>query len=812
MDTLLQDLRYAARTLFKSPGFTLVAVLTLALGIGAITTMFSVVNGVLLEPLAYQQPDRLVTVVFNDGPSRVGSRTQYSFPDFRDLRDQSHSLAQVAAFRYWLFNLSGQGGPEAVMGVYAGDSVFSTLRIHPMIGAVLSPGADDGKVREALLSYALWRRRYGSDPSVVGTTVDVDGAPTTIVGVLPQGFRFPELLPADTPLPSREPDIYLPVGLEKQGMNDRGNQNYWLLGRLAPGVTMAQAAAELDAFARHHAETYPNTDANITMIPRALREQVVGDASRPLVILLGAVGFVLLIACANVGGLLLARAAGREREIAVRTAMGASSLRLARQLLTESLLLSVMGGALGVVLAIWGVQGLRSFAPASLPRLADVSLDGRVLVFTLVTSLLSGFFFGLWPILRRDRRTNESLREGGRHAWTKERRRLRAGIVIGEVALSIVLLTGAGLLLRSFVRLSGVNPGFDGKGVVTMFSLIPPARYPTQQSWADYERTVVQRIRALPGVVEVGAINSLPLSNIGDNTSVEVIDHPAKTMGDMPQTGYRIIAGDYFAALKIPIVKGRGFTLADSAGAPQVVVLNESAARQWYPGENPIGRKLRLMNGDTTAKTIVGILGDTHAEALDVAAKPEVSYPYQQGAEPLITLVVRAAGDPHLLVPAIKGELAAIDPQLAYYAVRTMDDLLSASLEQRRFDMELLAGFAAAAMLLAGLGLYGVIAYSVAQRTQEIGVRMALGAERGSVLGLVIRDGLGLTAAGLGVGLVVAAMISRVLRSQLYGVGTLDPVAYAGVVVVFALVALAASYLPARRAAGVDPIIALRTE
>ncbi|HYK09226.1 MAG TPA: ABC transporter permease [Gemmatimonadales bacterium] len=812
MDTLLQDLRYAARTLIKSPGFTIVAVLTLGLGIGAITTMFSVVNGVLLEPLAYQQADRLVNIAFKGEPSRVGSRTSYSFPDFRDLREQSRSFAQLGAFRYWLFNLSGQSGPEAVLGVYAGDSVFTALRVHPMLGAVLTPGADAGLTREALLSYGLWHRRYASDPSIVGTTVDVDGKPTVVVGVLPQGFRFPELMPANTPLPSREPDIYLPVGLERQGMENRGDQNYWILGRLASGVTLAQASAELDAFARRHAETFPNTDANLSMLPRALKEQVIGDASRPLVILLGAVGFVLLIACANVGGLLLARAAGREREIAVRTAMGASSFRLARQLLTESLLLSVMGGLLGVVLAIWGVQGLRSFAPATLPRLADVSLDGRVLVFTLVTSLVSGFFFGLWPILRRDRRTNEALREGGRHAWTRERRRLRAGIVIGEVALSIVLLTGAGLLLRSFVRLSGVNPGFDGKGVITMFSLIPPARYPTQQSWADYERTVVSRIQSLPGVMQAGAINTLPLSNIGDNTSVDVIDHPAKSMGDMPNAGYRIIAGDYFAALKIPIVKGRGFTLGDSAGAPQVVVINESAAREWYPGENPVGRKLRLMNGDTTAKTIVGVLGDTHAEALDVAAAPEVSYPYQQGAEPLITLVVRAAGDPHLLVPAIKRELAAVDPQTAYYAVRTMDDLLGASLAQRRFDLELLAGFATAAMLLAGLGLYGVIAYSVGQRTQEIGVRMALGAERSSVLGLVIKDGLGLTAAGLGVGLVVAAMLSRVLRSQLYGVGTLDPVAYLGVVAVFALVALAASYIPARRAAGVDPIIALRTE
>ncbi|HWZ29345.1 MAG TPA: ABC transporter permease [Gemmatimonadales bacterium] len=812
METLLQDLRYAARTLVKSPGFTLVAVLTLGLGIGAITTMFSVVNGVLLEPLAYQQADRLVDIGSTMRSSGFGGN-QYSFPDFQDLRANTRSFAQVGAFRYWLFNLSGQEAPEAVLGVFAGDDVIEALRVRPAYGASFTRGADNkGHPREALLSFGLWKRRYGSDPAVVGTSILVDGAPATVVGVLPRGFRFPELMPANTPLPSREPDVYMPVGTEAQGHDDRGNDNYWVIGRLASGVTLAQAESELDAFARHQASAFPNSDANLSMVPRPLKEQVIGDASRPLVILLGAVGFVLLIACANVGGLLLARAAGREREIAVRTALGASSTRLARQLLTESILLSLMGGVLGAVIATWGLQGLRTFAPASLPRVADVTLDGRVLAFTLATSLLSGLFFGLWPVLRRDRRSNEALREGGRHTWTKERRRLRAGIVIGEVALSIVLLTGAGLLLRSFARLAAVNPGFDGKGVITMFSLIPPARYPTPESWAGYERTALARLRDLPGVVQVGAINTLPLSNIGDNTSVDIIDHPAKSMGDMPQVGYRIIAGDYFSALRIPVVMGRSFTLGDSAGAPPVAVINQSAARRFYPGENPLGRKLHLMNGDSAAKTIVGVMGDTHGEALDVAAAPEVSYPYQQGPEPIITLVIRANGDPHGVVPAIKRELTAVDPQLAYYAVRTMDDLLSASLEQRRFDLELLAGFATAAMLLAGLGLYGVIAYSVTQRTQEIGVRMALGAERRAVLGLVIGDGLRLTAAGLGAGLIAAALLSRVLRSQLYGVGTLDPLAYAGVVAVFALVAFAASYIPARRAAGVDPIVALRTE
>ncbi|HTY05936.1 MAG TPA: ABC transporter permease [Gemmatimonadales bacterium] len=813
METLLQDIRYAARTLLKSPGFTVVAVLTLGLGIGAITTMFSVVNGVLLKPLAYQQPERLVQVAATARGVGAGGE-QLSFPNFRDLRAGTRSFSQLGAFRYWLFNLSGQDGAEAVLGVYAGDGVFTALRVRPALGALLSPGADAPGPREALLSYGLWMRRYGGDPSLIGTSITVDGAPATVVGVLPRAFRFPELVPANTPLPSREPDIYMPVGVEPQiGDHDsRGSNNYWVIGRLAPGVTVTQSTTEVEAVAAHLKAAYPDNSGNLGLRTYGLKDQVIGEASRPLVILLGAVGLVLLIACANVGGLLLARAAGREREIAVRTALGASASRLARQMLTESVLLSVSGGLLGIALAAWGVQGLRAFAPSTLPRLADVNLDLRVLAFTILTSLVSGLFFGLWPILRRDRRTNEALREGGRHSWSRERRRVRTAIVVGEVALSIVLLTGAGLLLHSFTRLAAVNPGFEGKNVLTMFSLIPPARYPTPASWAAYERTVLDGLNTLPGVVEVGAVNTLPLSNLGNTTTVDIIDHPPKDMADMPLVGYRSIGGGYFAALKIPVVRGRAFGPQDTAGAPPVVVINETAARQFYPGENPLGRKIHLSNGDTVAQTIVGVIGDTHGEALDVAPVPEVSFPYQQGPQPLITLVIRTAGDPYGLAPAIRHELAAIDPQLPFYAVRTMDDLLVASLAQRRFDLELLAGFAGAALLLAALGLYGVIAYSVAQRTQEIGVRMALGAARRTVVGLVIRDGLWLTGAGLGIGLVFAALVSRVLQSQLYGVGTLDPVAYASVTLVFVAVALAASYIPARRAAGVDPIVALRTE
>jgi putative ABC transport system permease protein len=425
---------------------------------------------------------------------------------------------------------------------------------------------------------------------------------------------------------------------------------------------------------------------------------------------------------------------------------------------------------------------------------------------------VSGLLFGLWPVLRRHDPTAGALREGGRHSWSVQRRRLRAGIVIAEVALSIVLLTGAGLLLRSFARLAAVDPGFDGTNVITMFGLLPPAHYPTESSLGIYQRQILARLGAIPGVTAAGSVNTLPLSNIGNHTAVEILDHPATSMADLPTVGNRSIGGDYFHALRISIVQGRGFNAGDTTGAPRVAIINETAARRFYPGENPIGRRLRLTNADTAVKTIVGVAHDTHGEALDIGAEPEISYPAQQSPELILTLVIRTQGDPHALLPTIRHELAAVDPQQPYYAVRTMDELLAASLAQRRFDLVLLAAFAAAALLLAAVGLYGVIAYSVSQRTQEIGIRMALGAGRRLVLGLVLRDGMALTAAGVAIGLVAAAALSRVLQSQLYAVGTLDPVAYGAVVLIFAAVAALASYIPARRAAGVDPIVALRTE
>lgn len=809
MDTLLQDIRYAIRTLVKAPAYALVAVITLGLGIGAITTIFSVVNAVLLEPLAYQQADRLVAVVATDH-DRPTEENQVSFPNFRDIRSQSRSFSQLAAFRYWLFNLSGDPGPEAILGVYAGDSLFQALRVRPHLGNILSPGADGPvREREALLSFGLWSRRYGSDPHVIGSKVIVDGFPTTVAGVLPRGYRFPELVPANVPLPSREPDIYLALGNFTADRESRGDQNYTLIGRLAPGVDLPAAKAEITTIAARLVAAFPDYNAHLGLGVRPLKDQVIGEATRPLVVLLGAVAFVLLIACANVGGLQIARAAGRERELAVRTALGAAPFRIARQLLTESVVLSLAGGALGFGLAAWGARVLRIVAPNTLPRLEEVSLNGHVLLFTLGTAIVSGILFGLWPVLRRDK-SFDALREGGRHSWSKQRRRLRAGIVIAEVALSIVLLTGAGLLLRSFAKLQAVNPGFDGTNVVTMFGLLPPSHFSTSRSIATYERRVLARLSTLPGVMAVGTVNTLPLSKLGNNTSVEILDHPVSP-ADQPVVGNRSVGGDYFAALRIPLVRGRPFAAGDTAGAANVAILNETASKRFYPGEDPIGRRIRLGN-ESAVRTIVGIIHDTHAEGLDVVPSAEISYPADQSTDQSLTLVIRAQGDPHPLFPAIRHELVAIDPQQSFWAVRTMDELLGASLAQRRFDLLLLAGFAATALLLAAIGLYGLIAYSVAQRTQEIGIRMALGAGRPLVLGLVLREGMALTGAGIAIGIVASAMLSRVLQSQLYDVGTLDPLAYSSVVLVFAGVAALASYLPARRAASVDPVEALRTE
>ena len=809
---MIDALRLAFRSLRRRPGLTVAATLTIALGIGATTTIYSVVQASLLEPLPYKRPAELAQLV----PVQNGEAgLQLSFPDFRDIRDASRAFAKMAPFRYYLFNLSGGGTPESVLGVYAGVDLFPLLGVEPALGRQFLPGGDEpGRPPEALLTDQLWRRRYGADAALVGRTVVIDGRPVTVAGVLPAGFRLGELTPTDAPLPSREPDLYLAIGAEADSHANRRNDNYWVLGRLAPGVTLAQANADIGLIAGRLAQQYPDDDAKLEVRALGLKSQIVGESRRPLLVLLGAVGLLLLIACANVAGLLATRAADRQRETALRSALGASSWRLAGQAVSESLVLALLGGIGGVLLAAWSIPAFRAAAPNTLPRLSDVALDGRVLAAAFGLTLLTALLAGLPTALNRGPLAlAEVLKDGGRGSGGLSHRRLRRILTSAQIALSLVLLSGAGLLFRSLLRINAVEAGFDTSRVLTMMTILPQSSYPDASSWRRFGERSVAAIRSLPGVVSVGGVNTLPLSNLGSNTSFEVVGAPPVAPADMPSMPYRTIAGDYFGALRIPLTAGRGFAPGDSASAPPVALINGTLARRYFPGANPVGRLIHLGDdGDGVNRTVIGVLGDTRENGLDAPAVAEVYFPFIQGPEPVLSLAIRTSGDPRASLPAVRQALAGVDPAIGFFAVRTMDELLAGTLARRRFNMELLAGFALAALLVSAVGLYGVIAYSASQRNREIGIRIALGAPGRSVVWLFLREGLTLAGTGAAIGLAAALALSRVLASQLYGVGAADPVAFLGVAGVLGAVAFLAIYLPARRATRVDPVVALRSD
>jgi putative ABC transport system permease protein len=807
MAILIQDIRYALRGLRSHPLFTVIAVLTLGLGIGANTAIFSVLDAVVLQPLPYAQPDRLISVTRD-----AGRGEQLSFPDLRDVRSGAKTVREVASFRYWLFNLSGPDHPQSLLGIYVGDSIFDALQVHPALGRLFRDDVEStSAAREVVISYALWQRRFAADRAVIGSSAVIDGQPTVIIGVLPHDFRFPDLVPASTPLPSREPDVYIPVGLESYNDLDvRGNDNYWAIARLRTGATLNASVADFGRMAATLAHDHPDYDKGIALFPVPLQTQVIGPAARPIGILFGAVVLVLLIACANVGGLLLARAVERRREVGIRKALGASLARLARQLLTESIVLALAGGALGVGIAAWGVALVRAMAPANVPRIDQVTLNPAVLLFALIGSLCAGVLFGLAPVLLQRRDPLASvLREGGR-TGSAASRRWRAVLVAAELALAMVLLSGAGLLLRSFARLSRVDPGFDTTNLMTMFTLLPPGRYADAPHIVAYERHALAALNHLPGVVGAVTTNTLPLSNIGSNTDVDVVGHLAATPADRHEEAYRLLGGRYFHVLGIPIVSGRDFAVADSAGAPPVVIINQAAAKQLFPGEDPLGHQLIVYTGNATPRTIVGVSRDVRGVALDSVATSEVSLPVEQNPELILSLAIRTRGDPHLELPAIRHALSGIDPDQAYYAERSMDDLLSASLAVRRFDLQLVGAFAALALILAAVGLYGVIAFSVTQQRREFGIRAALGAERAEITRMVLLEGARLAAIGAVVGLIVTVLMSRLLQGLLYQVPVADPLTLVAVTAFLAAVVLIACYLPARRASRVDPVTVMR--
>jgi putative ABC transport system permease protein len=802
MTNLLQDLRFAVRMMRKRPGFTAVVVLTLALGIGANTAIFSVVNAVLLKSLPYRNADRLVWVA---GNIRGGtSRASVSPPDYLDYRAQNTVFEEFATSTSVPFpvNLTGAGEPERLTGSLVTANYFRAFGVEPALGRVFD--AEEERAAPApvaVLSDGFWKRRLGGDPSVVGKTLTLDGKAVTVVGVAPPSFQYP----AGT-------ELWLPLDFDQPDMKIRPAHFLRPIGLLKPGVTIEQARAETDLIAGRLEEQYPDSNKgwSLTLVP--LQEQVVGGVRTSLWVLLGAVGFVLLIACANVSNLTLARAAGRHRELALRTALGASRWRVVRQQLTESLLLGVAGGGLGLLLAVWGVDALTALGAGDIPRTREIGVDGRVLAFTAALSVLTGLAFGLLPALRASRpNLNEVLKDAGRGTSGPRRGRVRAALVVSEIALALTLLVGAGLLVKSFVGLLRVNPGFDPAHVLTLRIDLARARYAKPGQAAAFFGELQRRVAALPGVEAAGMVSELPLSGQPNDLYFYVAGRPPQTAEQKVTADFRRVNHDYFRAMRIPLLRGRTFTEQEVTSDAKVLVINETLAREFFPDEDPLGKRLVTGMGAPEEFEIVGVVADVRHRSLEGDVYQMMYLPSLRVGR--TNLVVRTSSpDPLTLANAVRGEVAAIDRDQPVSAVMTMEEVVSGSVAQQRFRTLLLAAFAAVALLLAGVGIYGVISYSVTHRTHEIGIRMALGAGAADILKMVVGQGMALALAGVVVGLLAALALTRVLSSLLFGVTATDAVTFAAVSLLIAAVALLACLIPARRATKVDPMIALRYE
>ncbi|HWG53149.1 MAG TPA: ABC transporter permease [Gemmatimonadaceae bacterium] len=813
MDILRNDLRYALRRLRGNPAFTAVVVLTLALGIGANSAIFSVVDTVLLKSLPYPNADRLVTI-YHDYPT-LKLEAPVSAPGFRDYRDRTHDFESVAVERGWSANLTGVGDPQRLSGARVSGLFFRTMGIAPALGRPITPAEDEpGKNHIVVLSDGLWHRLFGGDPHVIGRTMSLNGEPYEIAGVMPASFHD---------FWTRTVELWTPLALPPQAFapGNYTNESLNVVARLRGGITLEQAGRDMQAFAQQLKRDYPDQfPPDWTLETRALSTVSTGKIRPALLVLLGAVGFVLLIACANVANLLLARAAGRSKEVAIRTALGASRRDVVRQLLVESVTLSLAGGALGLGLAWWSLRALRAVNPENVPRVQDLGLNGTVLLFTLAIALATGVLFGLVPALQMSRSDlNATLREGGRSGMAdRSGKGVRRALVVAEVALALMLLTGAGLLLRSFARLQGVDPGFDARNVLTFTLSLPQAKYPSDTAVTSFFDAVLPRIRAVPGVRSAAAISPIPFSGQWSTGSYNVEGYTPPPNGNMPWGDIRVASPGYFSTLRIPVRRGHGITQQDGEGALPVAVVDEEFVRRFLkPGDDPIGH--RLWFGSPTASdstkyiTIIGVVSHTKQEALDADARPQLYLPYQQaGRLNGMDIAVRTTGDPRQYVGAIRRAIQSVDADQPMSSVRDLDEMVSASLGQRRMSTVLLGTFAGIALVLACIGLYGVMAYSVSQRAREMGIRMALGARHLDVMGLVLRQGMTLVLAGIAIGVVAALLLTRVMASQLYDVRATDPATFVGVALLLAGVAFLATYLPARRATHVDPVVTLREE
>jgi predicted permease len=816
MQTLWQDLRYGARMLFKNPGFTLIAVITLALGIGANTAIFSIVNGLLLNPLPYRNAERLA-IIWTHSP---GANVALDWPSpgqFSALKTENSVFEQLALAHGSNVILTGNGEPERLGAVRASSAVFSLLGAQAMLGRVFLPEEDTPvKTLTVILSHNLWRRRFGGDPKVLGQTLTINGRGYNVVGVMPADFALGhEVMPTVGGVAQAE--LLLPLPMSVEEMNNHGDENYNVLARLKPGATIVQAQAELNLAVRRLEQQFPKNypqSRRFSLSIRPLLEQAVGDVRLALYVLLGAVGCVLLIACANVANLLLARAAAREREMAVRTAIGAGRWRVVRQLLTESVLLSAVGGALGLALAVWGLALLRWLNPNDIPRLASIGIDNRVLAFTTSVAMLTGVLFGLAPALRGSRvNLNETLKEGGR-GLVGGHHRLRDLLVVTEIALSLVLLIGAGLLIRSFVRVQQVEPGFEPKNVLSMrMSLIGPA-YEEEARRVSFYHRLWERIRRLPGVESAGGVSALPLTGGLGWGSITIEGYDASSGQSVIQADMRAASVGYFETMKIPLIRGRFFAEQDIKGSQRVVIVDENMARTYWPKADPVGKRLKFGGADSDSPwmSVVGVVADVKHYALDSDSRVALYVPHMQVGAGSLSIAVRTTADLLSAAAAVTREARALDPNLPLYDVKTMEQWLSESLARRRFAMLMLGVFAIVAMLLAGVGIYGVMSYAVAQRTREIGIRVALGAQTRDVLRLIVRQGMSLTGIGVGLGLVAAIAATRLMASLLFGVRATDPLTFAAIALLLALVALLACWIPARRATKVDPMVTLKYE
>jgi putative ABC transport system permease protein len=798
VETLRQDLRYALRTLGRNRVFTFIAVLTLALGIGANTAIFSVVHGVVLRPLGFHEPERLVQLF---GGSTV--RGTFSGPNFDDVRAEASSFEMLTAFYRRARTLTGAGDPERVPVAGVTEGFFALLGRPPVLGREFTAEEmQPGRHRVAVLAHGFWQERFGGDVGVLGEAVLLDGEPYEVVGVAPPGFAYPDGRALWVPL--ERDDMYA----------ERGAVWLDVVGRLRPGAALAAAEAELDGITARLAAAYPDVNANLQLLARPLHDVAVGDVRRPLLILLAAVAFVLLIACANVANLLLARSATRAGELGLRVALGAGRARLVRQFLTESLVLALAGGAAGLLLAALGTRLLVALGPAWLPRLDQVGVDGTVAAFTLGVSLLAGVLFGLAPALQVARADLRALlAEHGRGLGGRGRG--RSGLVVAQTALAVVLLVGAGLMLRSFARLVQVDAGFRAEQALAFPLALPEASYPGDPETRAFFAGFLERLEALPGVERAAAVLVGPMSGGAITISFGVAGREPLPPGQIQTLHVRSATPDYFGTAGIPVLRGRGLAATDDAGAPPVAVLNAAAVRTFFPDEDPLGRRIEMgwtRDEGSVSGEVVGVVGDVRHFGLASDPVPEIYFPHAQLPLRGMTVVLRATGDPLALVPAVRAQLAAMDPALAPGAFATLEQTVRGSAAQPRFYLLLLGLFATVAVVLATIGIYGVTSFVVARRTREIGIRMALGADAAAVLRQVVGGSLALATAGIAAGLAGAAVVTRLLEGLLYGVGATDPWTYAAVALIFTAVAALAALVPARRAARVDPTTALRAE